>query len=223
MAFAGYLHFNICIYEYIVLIVPTRVPNLRHLHETRVCMFVIPTSVLSLYSLGGRTSVLYSRFSLSHLRLSRIIAYLEVKIFFNVEIKQKVTKYWGNFSSFLQYFQISLTSGVKVHIHFWNRVVWFILSSILQIWYVEVQISGSSLESPLDFEIITKTCLYKVDTLKPHFYIVKLGFTGVYIIFLISAQKAPTVYVLSRNVKNIRIFYPKIFIFLGGKIFSIFE
>ena len=34
-----------------------------------------------------------------------------------------------------------------------------------------------------------KTCLYNVDPLKPHFYIVKLGFTGVYIIFLISAQK----------------------------------
>ena len=36
--------------------------------------------------------------------------------------------------------------------------------------------------------IITKTCLYNFDPLKPHFYIVKLGFTGVYIIFLISAQ-----------------------------------
>ena len=35
---------------------------------------------------------------------------------------------------------------------------------------------------------ITKTRLYNVDPLKPHFYIVKLGFTGVYIIFLISAQ-----------------------------------
>ena len=32
--------------------------------------------------------------------------------------------------------------------------------------------------------IITKTCLYNFDPLKPHFYIVKLGFTGVYIIFL---------------------------------------
>ena len=31
---------------------------------------------------------------------------------------------------------------------------------------------------------ITKTCLYKFDPLKPHFYTVKLGFTGVYIIFL---------------------------------------
>ena len=35
---------------------------------------------------------------------------------------------------------------------------------------------------------ITKTRLYNIDPLKPHFYIVKLGFTGVYIIFLISAQ-----------------------------------
>ena len=36
---------------------------------------------------------------------------------------------------------------------------------------------------------ITKTYLYNFDQFKPHFYIVKLGFTGVYIIFLISAQK----------------------------------
>ena len=31
---------------------------------------------------------------------------------------------------------------------------------------------------------IAKTCLYTFDLLKPYFYIVKLGFTGVYIIFL---------------------------------------
>ena len=33
-----------------------------------------------------------------------------------------------------------------------------------------------------------KTCLHNFDPLKPHFYIVKLEFTGVYIIFLISSQ-----------------------------------
>ena len=33
-----------------------------------------------------------------------------------------------------------------------------------------------------------RTHLYNIDPLKPHFYIVKLGFRGVYIIFLISAQ-----------------------------------
>ena len=36
---------------------------------------------------------------------------------------------------------------------------------------------------------IKKTYLYNLDPLKPHFYIVKLGFTGVDIIFVISAQK----------------------------------
>ena len=35
---------------------------------------------------------------------------------------------------------------------------------------------------------IKKTYLYNLDPLKPHFYIVKLGFTGVYIFFVISAQ-----------------------------------
>ena len=34
-----------------------------------------------------------------------------------------------------------------------------------------------------------KRCLCNVDPLKPHFYIVKLGFTGIYIIFFISAQQ----------------------------------
>ena len=42
---------------------------------------------------------------------------------------------------------------------------------------------------PKDLLNITKTRLYNVDPLKPHFYVVKLAFTGVYIIFLISAQK----------------------------------
>ena len=37
--------------------------------------------------------------------------------------------------------------------------------------------------------VITKTRLYNVDPLKPHFYVVKPGFTRVYNIFLISAQK----------------------------------
>ena len=76
---------------------------------------------------------------------------------------------------------------------------------------------------------IAKTRLYNFDPLKPHFYIVKLGFTRVYIIFLIFAQKhrlwvlvgtassrrfqrVPTIYVLSRSMKNIRIFCLKIFI-----------
>ena len=87
---------------------------------------------------------------------------------------------------------------------------------------------------------ITKTCLYNFDPLKPHFSIVKLGFTGVYIIFLTSAQKhrlwvlvgtassrrfqrVPTIYVLSRNVKKYQIFLNRKFSFFGNKIFNIFQ
>ena len=64
-----------------------------------------------------------------------------------------------------------------------------------------------------------------IDPLKPHVYIVQLWFTGVYIIFLITAKNidcgtrwnrlAEAVLmsthnlVLSRNMKNIRVFYLK--------------
>ena len=82
---------------------------------------------------------------------------------------------------------------------------------------------------------ITKTYLYSFDPLKPHFYIVKLGFTGVYIIFLISAQKH-RLWVLVRTASNeypqsmfwaeiwniSEIFIWKISVF-GGEIFYIFE
>ena len=50
-------------------------------------------------------------------------------------------------------------------------------------------------QDPVHFTI-TKTYLYNFDPLKPHFYTVKLGFTGVYIIFLISAQNVDCGYSL---------------------------
>ena len=86
---------------------------------------------------------------------------------------------------------------------------------------------------------ITKKRLYNFDPLKPHFYIVKLGFTGVYIIFLISAQNIDCGYSLEpphrgssneypqsmfwAEIWKISEFYLIIFIFFGGKIFNIFE
>ena len=54
--------------------------------------------------------------------------------------------------------------------------------------------------------------------LKPHFYIVKLGFTGVHIIFLISAQNIDCGYLLEPPH-----FLSENFQFLCGKIFNIFE
>ena len=63
---------------------------------------------------------------------------------------------------------------------------------------------------------ITKTCLYNFDPLKPHFYIVKLGFTGVYIIFLISAQS-----MFGEEIWKISVFLSENFQFLEVK-FSIY-
>ena len=56
-------------------------------------------------------------------------------------------------------FNISLTSGVKLHIHLLNVVVRFIFSSLPQHWYVEVRISRSVSESPLEFEITKVDCI----------------------------------------------------------------
>ena len=46
-----------------------------------------------------------------------------------------------------------------------------------------------SLDTSTIDEYITKTYLYNFDPLKPHFFTVKLGFTGVYNMFRICAQK----------------------------------
>ena len=90
---------------------------------------------------------------------------------------------------------------------------------------------------------ITK-CLCNFDPLKPILYIVKLGFTGVHIIFLISAQKHRLWYSLEPPRRSGSTEYPQsmfwseiwkiseffiwkfsffVVFFFGGKIFSIFE
>ena len=85
---------------------------------------------------------------------------------------------------------------------------------------------------------ITKTCLYNVVPFNPLLYSKTGVYKDTYIIFFYFAkkhrlwvlvrtasprrfQRVPTIYVLSRNMKNIRLFYMKIFLFLVVK-FSIF-
>ena len=67
-----------------------------------------------------------------------------------------------------------------------------------------------------NMDVIAKTRLYKFDPFKPHFYIVKLGFTGVYIIFLIPAQNIDCGYLLEppREYEKYQNFYLKIFLLL---------
>ena len=55
-----------------------------------------------------------------------------------------------------------------------------ILSRVLSVNLYLLPDSSFSVKKGLD---VTKTCLYNVDPLEPHFYIVKLGFTGISIIF----------------------------------------
>ena len=74
---------------------------------------------------------------------------------------------------------------------------------------------------------ITKTCLYNFDPLKPHFYIVKLGFTGVYIIFHIFAQNIDCGYSLEalcfeEKYEKYQSFLSENFQFLEVIFFSIY-
>ena len=51
---------------------------------------------------------------------------------------------------------------------------------------------------PMPVDITTKTCLHNFDPLKPHFYIVKLGFTGVHFSFLSFAKNIDCGYSLEQ-------------------------
>ena len=95
--------------------------------------------------------------------------------------------------------------------------------------YVSVQDHFPSLHSetivpPVFLVLIMKTCLYNFDPLKLHFYIVKLGFTGVYIIFLIFAQKH-RLWVLVRTAsprrffENFHILVVKFSVYLNRRVF----
>ena len=94
-------------------------------------------------------------------------------------------------------------------------------------WNFQASIHLSPTVSILD---ITKTCLYNFDPLKPHFYIVKLGFTGIYSIFLISAQKHRLWYSLEpphrslfwAEIGKISEFFIWKFSVFGDEIFYIF-
>ena len=87
-------------------------------------------------------------------------------------------------------------------------------------------------------EHITKLCLSNYDPLKPHFNIEKLGFSGVCGICFISAQNTDSGYslepprrggsneypqsmFLSRNMKNIRVFYLNFYIFWSSNFLYI--
>ena len=112
----------------------------------------------------------YSWLSLSRPRLSQITAYLEVKILSLTKHENLTTgkKYCGkeeklllrsNFSSFPQYFRYISKFKSSVTHTFVKCGCSNYFSSLLQIWYVDVQISRSISESPLEFEITRVDCI----------------------------------------------------------------
>ena len=149
--------------------------------ESHVCvdMLVNSTSMCFLYAVCNvlrneiylRLKIIFSikslkkcsSLSLSRPRLSRITAYLEMKIWYlpkdeTLRASNKILWKRGAISLFHNIFNISRISRVQLHIHLLNVVVRFIFSSILQFWYVEVRISRSISESPLAFEITRVDC-----------------------------------------------------------------
>ena len=63
-------------------------------------------------------------------------------------------------------------------------VCFTILSTNIEVLHLRVKENSFDTSAVFSFvSVITKTCLYNFGPFKPHFYIVKLGCTGVYIIF----------------------------------------
>ena len=126
---------------------------------TFMCMWL--SLFLKFYILNN-----YNRLSLSRPRLSRITAYLEVKIWSlfkheNLTTDNKILWKKGEIASlFHNIFNISLTPGVKLRTYTFVKCGCSIyISSILQTWYVEVRIYRSISDSPLEFEITRVDCI----------------------------------------------------------------
>ena len=110
--------------------------------------------------------------------------------------------YWNvlikHFSFILAY--VSHPNSLQVCIHLYSLICLLLFTYTFRL-SLDLQMNVSPADVPRRSKVflmsqrrrndafITKTCLYNTDPLIPHFYIVKLGFSGVYIIFLISAQK----------------------------------
>ena len=122
--------------------------------------------------LGMQSLLGISWLSLSRTRLSRITAYLEVKILSllkheNLTTGKKILWKKGAISPlFHNIVNISLTSRVQLHIYLLNVVNRISFSPILQVWYVEVRISRSISESLLEFERTIVDCTSKVHSLR---------------------------------------------------------
>ena len=82
-------------------------------------------------------------------------------------------------SIFKEYGAFKESSCISLPASFWSFL--YLLTMYVMNWQFWINMFKPRSKH---FWNITKTRLYNFDPLKPHFYIVKLGFTGVYIILL---------------------------------------
>ena len=135
---------------------------------------------------------IYCRLSLSRRRLSRITVYLSENLVFFLngnlttgnEIswkRREIAQYNSNFRSQITYSFVKCGCSIYFYLFFF---------SILQIRYVNVRLSRSMSESPLDFEITRIDCIttpeyFALDTLSGESFIYQNGFSpfckGVYL------------------------------------------
>ena len=135
----------------------------------------------------------------------------------------------------LQYFFLKCRRNVKC-----RNVFVYAFDTLNLVGYILIWAGCTAFPTRLHMRpAFTKTCLYNFGPLNPHFYAVKLGFTGVYINFLVSAQnidcghslepprrggsnKYPQSMFWAEIWKLLEFFIWKFSCF-GGKIFNIFE
>ena len=142
------------------------------------------------------STLLWPHFSF-HKKIYKLLQTVWYKLFvkantcLDLGIYRELTWRW---LTIVSYFKVVFgwTSGERSRLRITGSLirVWRVRNSGFESWRVRNSgfESGIQLMHVRRFIAITKTHLYNIDPLKPYFCIVKLGFTGVYIIFLISAQ-----------------------------------
>ena len=108
------------------------------------------------------------------------------------------------FKNYIGLLSVKLSPTQSVHNHVHMNIGHCFLGQTLHFKNIQVKSEPSiCLTFTVRLSSITKTCLYNFDPLKPHFFIVKLWFTGVNMIFLISAQKHRLWVLLRRLVEAV--------------------
>ena len=221
-------------------------------------VFVLTLSVLHLSLIWYHGKVVLGDCGISGYLQMYLYCIVQIFIRFTIKVLPVINErnsilWFGNFIHIFYFLIVlKLSRGLGVDVTLLYSVVAFWSDFIIFIWrhvhitMMTLYVACVFLLLLCDYLVITKTRLYNFDPVKPHFYIVKLGFTGVYNIFHISAPNIDCGYSLEPPRRGGSNEYPQsmfgveiwkiseffiwkfscfffFFFFFCGKIFSIFE